>query len=76
MVRLICGLILVLAIATPSMGQQSLVGTYKIVSFIEEMEGTTIENMGKCPTWLPHVYANSRSCFLYYKREKTRHLCG
>ena len=49
MVRLICGLILVLAITTPSMGQQSLVGTYKIVSFIEEMEGKTVENMGKFP---------------------------
>ena len=49
MVRLICGLILVMAMAIPSVGQQSLVRTYKIVSFIEEMEGTTMEGMGKAP---------------------------
>jgi hypothetical protein len=49
MPRLICAFILVVLIVTPSLGQQSLVGTYKIVSFIEEMEGKTMENMGKAP---------------------------
>ena len=49
MLRLLCGLILVLAIATPSLGQQSLVGTYKLVSFTEEIGDTRLENMGKAP---------------------------
>jgi hypothetical protein len=35
----------------PEHGTTILVGTYKIVSFIEEMEGKTVENMG-VPTWL------------------------
>jgi hypothetical protein len=49
MVRLICGLALVLLIVTPSFGQQSLVGTYKFVSLAEEIDGKLIENYGKAP---------------------------
>jgi hypothetical protein len=49
MVRLIYGLILVLLLATPSLGQQSLVGTYKLVSLTEEISGTPSEAMGKAP---------------------------
>ena len=49
MVRLICALVLVLLIATPTLGQQSLVGTYKIVSITVEINGTPNENMGKAP---------------------------
>lgn len=39
MVRLICSLILVLVLATPSWAQQSLVGTYKLVSLQRELDG-------------------------------------
>ena len=49
MVRLILALILVLLLATPSMGQQSLVGTYKLVSYFVEIDGTPSEPMGKAP---------------------------
>jgi hypothetical protein len=49
MVRLICALILVLLVASPSFGQQSLVGTYKMVSSVLNIDGTLTENMGKAP---------------------------
>ena len=50
MVRLICALILVLLIAIPSFAQQSLVGTYKLVSFTVEIDGQPPrEIMGKSP---------------------------
>jgi hypothetical protein len=49
MVRLICAFILVLSIASPSLGQQSLVGTYKFVSHVLEMGGTPNEYLGKAP---------------------------
>ena len=40
---------LVLVIASPSFGQQSLVGTYKLVSFAPMVEGKPYEQMGKAP---------------------------
>ncbi len=49
MLRLISALILVLLIATPTLGQQSLVGTYKIISQVVEVGGSTTENLGKAP---------------------------
>jgi len=49
MVRLICAFVLVLSIASPSLGQQSLVGTYKFVSHVLEMGGTSNEYLGKSP---------------------------
>ena len=50
MLRLICALILVLLIAIPSFAQQSLVGTYKLVSFTVEVDGQPPrETMGKSP---------------------------
>ncbi len=49
MFRLIYGLVLLLLIVTPSMGQQSLVGSYKIVSHVLDVEGTLTENLGKAP---------------------------
>ena len=49
MVRLICTLLLVLLISTPCLGQQSLVGTYKIISQVVEVGGSTSENLGKAP---------------------------
>jgi hypothetical protein len=49
MVRLIYALVLVLLITTPSLGQQSLVGTYKLVSHVLEMGGTPNEYLGKAP---------------------------
>jgi hypothetical protein len=49
MVRLICSLALVLLLVTPSFAQQSLVGTYKIVSHILDVEGTLTQPVGKAP---------------------------
>ena len=49
MLRLICALILMLLIATPSLGQQSLIGTYKLASLVVEIDGTPREVMGKAP---------------------------
>jgi hypothetical protein len=49
MVRLISAIVLVLLIATPSLGQQSLVGTYKLVSLALEADGTPYKQMGKSP---------------------------
>jgi len=45
MVRLIGALVLVLLLVSPSLGQQSLVGTYKIVSQVHEMRGTSSETI-------------------------------
>ena len=49
MVRLISALILVLLMVTPTLGQQSLVGTYKLVSHDLNLDGTLINPMGKAP---------------------------
>ena len=49
MLRLISALILVLLIVTPSLGQQPLVGTYKLVSVVVEIDGTPTGGMGKAP---------------------------
>ncbi len=49
MLRLICGLVLVLMIVTPSFGQQSLVGTYKIISQDVQVNGTAMQPLGKAP---------------------------
>ncbi len=49
MVRLTSVLILVLLIVTPSLGQQSLIGTYKIVSHEVQLNGTTTQPLGKAP---------------------------
>ena len=49
MIRFICALVLVLLIASPSLGQQSLVGTYKLVSQVVEVGGTPTEPLGKAP---------------------------
>ena len=49
MVRLICGLALAMLIVTPSLAQQSLMGTYKMVSQVAEVGGTSSEPYGKAP---------------------------
>jgi hypothetical protein len=49
MARLVCGLILVLLGACASFGQQSLVGTYKIISQEVVLDGTPTYPMGKAP---------------------------
>ena len=49
MIRLVCALVLVLLIATPSFGQQSLVGTYKIISQDVQVNGTALQPLGKAP---------------------------
>ena len=76
MIRLICGLILVLVLATPSWAQQSLVGTYKLVSLVVEVDGTPTQTMGKAPPWLPRDNANPLPHFHYSRQQKIRHFCG
>lgn len=50
MYRSIYGLIIALLISTPCFAQQSLVGTYKLVSFTVEVDGQpSRETMGKSP---------------------------
>ena len=53
MSRLIYALVLVLLISTPSLGQQSLVGTYKLVSLPTIVDGAPIETRG---LGSPHGY--------------------
>jgi hypothetical protein len=48
-IELICALILVLLIVSPTLGQQSLVGTYKMVSMVVEADGKPYEPLGKAP---------------------------
>ena len=64
MVRLISALILVLLIVTPTMGQQSLVGTYKMVSWVLDQSGTAIEPMGKAPKGYL-VFTPTRAVFCF-----------
>ena len=47
MARLVFALMLVLVLVTPSLGQQSLVGTYKVISEIVEVDGTPSQNSAK-----------------------------
>ncbi len=50
MFRLICALVLVLLVVNPSLGQQPLVGTYKLVSNDLQVNGTATQGpLGKTP---------------------------
>lgn len=49
MVRLLCAFVLTISFSTASLGQPSLVGTYKMVSQVVDVEGAVTENMGKAP---------------------------
>ena len=49
MVRFIGALMLVLVVVTPSFGQQSPVGTYKLVSVTTTVDGTPRLTMGSAP---------------------------
>ncbi|HUJ90215.1 MAG TPA: lipocalin-like domain-containing protein [Syntrophorhabdales bacterium] len=64
MVRLIGALMLVLLIVSPSFGQQSLVGTYKFVSYVVDIGGAPIEPMGKTPRGYL-VLTPTRAIFFY-----------
>ena len=69
MLRLICALVLVVLIATPSIGQQSLVGTYKLVSLVAEVDGKPSYVMGKAP----HGYLMLRPThFMYFITSENR----
>jgi hypothetical protein len=46
MFRLIYVLVMVLLISTPSLGQQPLVGTYKVISHVREINGVPTEPSG------------------------------
>jgi hypothetical protein len=75
MFRLICVLVLVLLISTLSLGQQSLVGTYKLVSLAVEIDGTPTKGSRRDSTWILHFDANSCNSVLYAWHQKIRHLC-
>ena len=49
MYRSMFALVLVLLMSVPCLAQQSLVGTYKLVSLTSEIDGTPSEGMGKAP---------------------------
>ena len=49
MLRFICAFVLVLSIASPSLAQQSLVGTYKVISQDVEVGGSATQPLGKTP---------------------------
>ena len=49
MLRLICAFVLLLSIASPSLGQQSLIGTYKVISTDVEVGGSATQPLGKTP---------------------------
>ena len=69
MAQLISVLILVLLIATPTLGQQSVVGTYKLVSLVAEVDGKVGDVMGKAP----HGYLMLRPThFMYFITSEER----
>ena len=70
MKRLICALVLALLIATPSLGQQSLVGTYKLVSLVIEVDGTPMQHMGKSPNGYLMVSPTRIMCFITAENRK------
>ncbi len=49
MVRLTSALILVLLLASPGLAQQSVVGTYKLISQDVDVAGTATQPLGKAP---------------------------
>ena len=70
MVRLISALVLVLLISTPSLGQQSLVGTYKLVSLVVEADGTPYQQMGKAPQGYLVLTPTRLICFITAENRK------
>jgi hypothetical protein len=70
MVRFICALVLVLLLASPSLGQQSVVGTYKVVSLVAEVDGKPFQgSLGKAP----HGYlVITPTHFIYFFTADTR----
>jgi len=68
MVRLIGALMLVLAVVTPSFGQQSLVGTYKLVSYNAQLDGSPTQPLGQAPHGY-FVLTPTRAVF-YFTAEK------
>ena len=65
MLRLICALVLVLLIAAPSLGQQPLVGTYKLVSEVVEVDGTPRETPMQKAAHGYQVYTPTRIISFY-----------
>ena len=64
MVRLICALVLVLLTSTPSLGQQSLVETYKVISHVREINGVPTEPSGYLTYWYPFL-CNQLHCISF-----------
>jgi hypothetical protein len=68
MLRLTCALILVLLTVSPSLGQQSLVGTYNLVSHVSEVDGKPFQ-----PLKAPHGYlVLTPTRFLYFITAENR----
>jgi len=64
MIRLISALMLVLLIASPGFGQQSLVGTYKLVSIVTEVDGAPRLTMGQAPRGYLVITPTRFVCFM------------
>ena len=72
MVRFIGALVLLFVIAAPSLGQQSLVGTYRVISHTTEIDGVPAEPMGF--EVAPHGYVTftptrAMACYTAEKRQ-------
>ena len=72
MVRLICALVLVLLITTPSLGQQSLVGTYKVISHAREINGVPTEPSGYEIAPHGYVVVTPTRVIAFYTAEKRK----
>jgi hypothetical protein len=70
MLRLICSLALVLLIVTPSLGQQSLVGTYKIISQEVVVDGAPTYPLGKAPQGYLVITPTRAVCFFVGENRK------
>jgi hypothetical protein len=66
---------LVLVLVTPSLGQQSLVGTYKVISEIVEVDGTPSQNSAK-PRSGYLVLTPTRAIWFATTGKRIRYFCG
>ena len=71
MLRLTSLLVVLLAAPTASLGQQSLAGTYKLVSHALDVDGVVMENMGKVPRG--HLVFTQSRVVVFYTAQTRKH---
>jgi hypothetical protein len=72
MLRVIGALVLVFLIASPSLGQQSLVGTYKVISHVREINGVPTEPTGFEVAPHGYVVITPTRVITFYTAEKRK----